>query len=57
MRAQGIDLPLIAIGGVTEADIPDLKRLGVNGIALSGYVLQTDDPTERMKRLMQLVTS
>ncbi len=57
MRAQGIELPLIAIGGITEADIPDLKRLGVNGVALSGYVLQADDPIERMKGLMQLVTS
>lgn len=54
MEEEGISLPLIAIGGITRADIPMLKALGVQGIALSGGILQSDNPVEEMKRVMLL---
>lgn len=54
MREAGIELPLVAIGGITEADIPDLLQTEVSGIALSGYVLQSDHPAHTMARLMTL---
>ncbi len=49
MRAAGIAIPLVAIGGVTKEDIPSLLRCGVAGIALSGSILQADDPIAEMQ--------
>lgn len=42
-RNQGMNLPVVAIGGITIDDIPRLKRAGVDGIAVSGLMLNSDD--------------
>lgn len=54
MKAQGIDLPIVAIGGITADDIPALMQTGVTGIALSGTVLSAANPVEETKRLIAL---
>ncbi len=53
MRAAGIHLPIVAIGGITPSDIPDILATGVTGIAVSGSVLRADDPVEAMREIMQ----
>lgn len=53
MCELGINLPVVGIGGVTVADIPDLKAVGLNGIALSGSILRAKNPVEEMKRVME----
>ncbi|MCM1109256.1 MAG: thiamine phosphate synthase [Clostridium sp.] len=55
MQAEGIRLPLVAIGGITAADIPVLLGTGVDGIALSGTILQADDPVAETRRLLRLL--
>lgn len=55
MREEGINLPIVAIGGITADDIPAIMQTGVTGIALSGTVLRADDPVLEMKRLLELV--
>lgn len=52
MRAEGIVLPLVAIGGITEADLPRLAEEGVDGIAVSGSVLNAPNPTLAMQTLI-----
>ena len=52
MREEGISIPLIAIGGITEADIPELAAIGIDGIAVSGTVLSAQDPVAQMRRLV-----
>lgn len=52
MKSQGIDIPIVAIGGITITDIPAIMQTGVNGIALSGTVLNAPDPVQEMKRIM-----
>ncbi len=52
MRAEGITLPLVAIGGITEADLPQLAEAGADGIAVSGCVLNAPDPTNAMQTLI-----
>ena len=42
MRADNINLPIVAIGGITFADISSVMQTGVTGIALSGTVLRAD---------------
>lgn len=53
MDAEGIRLPVVAIGGITRADIPALMRTGVHGIALSGTVLRADDPAREMQEILE----
>ncbi len=55
MSAEGIDLPMVAIGGITAEDIPAIIQTGVSGIALSGAVLRAADPVAEMKRLTEIV--
>lgn len=55
MRAAEIAIPLVAIGGVTREDIPSLLRCGVAGIALSGSILQADDPIAEMQRVSDAI--
>lgn len=55
MKAEGIDLPIVAIGGITAEDIPEIMATGVTGIALSGTVLRAENPVEEMKRLIQMI--
>ena len=54
MKAEGIGLPIVAIGGITADDIPAIMQTGVTGIAISGTVLRADNPVEEMKRLIRL---
>lgn len=54
MRAKGIALPIVAIGGITAADIPDILQTGVTGIALSGSILRAESPVEETRRLVRL---
>ncbi|MCI6493742.1 MAG: thiamine phosphate synthase, partial [Bacteroidales bacterium] len=52
---EGIDIPIVAIGGITSADIPAIMATGVSGIALSGTVLSALDPSAEMARLLSLL--
>lgn len=55
MKTEGIDLPIVAIGGITKEDIPDIMQTGVTGIALSGTVLNAEDPVKEMKKLINII--
>ena len=54
MRQQQIDLPLIAIGGITVEDVPDLVDLGVSGIAISGAILEAKKPDVMMRKSIRV---
>lgn len=54
MEQEGIDLPVVAIGGITYDDIPQLLQTGINGIAMSGSILRADDPVEETRRLLNI---
>ncbi len=53
MEAKGINLPIVAIGGITCEDIPALMQTGIDGIAISGAVLNAADPVAEMKRMIE----
>lgn len=52
MRQNGIDLPIVAIGGITLSDIPEILGIGVTGIALSGVILHAPDPVAMMEQVV-----
>lgn len=53
MEEAGIDLPVVAIGGITADDIDDILATGVRGIAVSGTVIRAENPVEEMKQIIQ----
>lgn len=55
MKDAGIDIPVVAIGGIVAEDIPQIMETGVTGIALSGTVLRAKDPIEEMRKLVMMI--
>ncbi len=55
MKENGVNIPIVAIGGITANDIEDIMQTGVSGIALSGTVLHAADPVEEMKRIIKII--
>lgn len=55
MAEAGIELPIVAIGGITASDIDDIMQTGVTGIAVSGAILNAADPVEEMKKWTQML--
>ena len=49
-----INIPIVAIGGITKEDIPAITKLGY-GIALSSTILQAEDPVEETKAIIDLM--
>lgn len=55
MKELGINLPIVAIGGITVEDIPAVMGTGVSGIALSGAILGASDPVEMTARIIETI--
>lgn len=55
MRERNIEIPLIAIGGITKSDIPELLRCSVGGIALSGSIIGAKEPMREMQHIVKTV--
>ena len=57
MKELGINLPIVAIGGITVEDIPAVMGTGVSGIALSGAILGATDPVEMTARIIETIVN
>lgn len=55
MQEAGIHLPVVAIGGITAADIPAILATGVTDIALSGTILNASDPVNKTKEIISKI--
>jgi thiamine-phosphate pyrophosphorylase len=55
MKEHNIDIPIIAIGGITQEDIVELLECGVGGIALSGGILNAEDPVQEMHEVAEII--
>ena len=49
MKDHDIQLPIVAIGGILHQDIPAIMQTGVTGIAVSGAILNAENPVEEMR--------
>ncbi|MEM8523766.1 MAG: thiamine phosphate synthase [Bacteroidota bacterium] len=45
-KAEEIDLPIVAIGGILLEDIPEIMEMGVHGIAISGLLTKSKQKKE-----------
>lgn len=55
MKRNNINIPIVAIGGIGKDDIPDILKIGFDGIALSGNVLRAENPIEEMKNIVKIL--
>ena len=54
-REAGITLPVVAIGGITAADVAAILAAGATGIALSGALLAAEDPAEETRKITKII--
>ena len=60
MNTYGINIPIIAIGGILLQDVSDIMQIGVSGVAVSGAILNAnndDTPVTTMKRFINKLKS
>ncbi|MDE7460510.1 MAG: thiamine phosphate synthase [Paramuribaculum sp.] len=53
VRKAGVELPVVAIGGLTIDDIEPLMASGVNGVAMSGSIINSADPVAYTSEVME----
>ncbi|MDE7027180.1 thiamine phosphate synthase [Duncaniella freteri] len=57
VREADIPLPIVAIGGITLEDIPEIMATGVNGVAVSGSIINAPDPVKYTRQLIETLNS
>ncbi len=56
VRLSEIKIPVVAIGGISKEDVPALMNTGINGIAISGAILQAEDGEKEMRSFLNITT-
>lgn len=54
-KAVDINLPVVAIGGITYDDIEEVMEAGVDGIAVSGSLINADDMKTETSKMIELL--
>lgn len=54
VRAAGIQLPIVAIGGIVAGDVPGLRDAGIHGVALSGAITNAGNKQAEVMRINAL---
>lgn len=57
VREADIPLPIVAIGGITLEDIPEIMATGVNGVAVSGSIINAPEPVKYTRQLIETLNS
>lgn len=52
-REAGLEIPIFAIGGIEFEDIAPLMETGIEGIAVSGAIINAEDPVEETRRFIR----
>lgn len=56
VRKEAMDIPIVAIGGITIDDIDNIMATGVNGIAVSGSIINAPNPVEYTQQILNKLT-
>lgn len=54
-RDAGINLPIVAIGGIVDSDIPAILDTGADGIAISSSILNAENPTQKTQSIINTI--
>ncbi|MBQ1606736.1 MAG: thiamine phosphate synthase, partial [Bacteroidales bacterium] len=53
LQSRGLKMPIYAIGGITVADLENLKQTGIYGVAISSVILESQDPNDTIKQILK----
>lgn len=53
LHQNDVSVPVVAIGGITIDDVPEVMATGVSGVAISGEIAKADNPIEQTKRFIE----
>ncbi len=53
-KQKDINIPVVAIGGITLDDLCALRETGVNGVAVSGLILNSKDKEQTTKSIINI---
>ncbi|WP_140485683.1 thiamine phosphate synthase [Flavobacterium sp. GSA192] len=53
LNTNAFEIPIYAIGGITLENIDDLMETGIQGIAVSGLITNSDNPSELINQLKE----
>lgn len=56
-RSNDINTPIVAIGGITVSDIPDILNAGPNGVALSGEIIHADSMERKTQEVIDTINN
>ncbi|TMX44076.1 thiamine phosphate synthase [Vibrio rotiferianus] len=56
MALEATSLPIVAIGGINESNIPQLSATGVHGLALVSAICHAEDPKAASEYLLSLMS-
>ena len=57
LRAEGVDIPVVAIGGIGAADVAELLATGLHGVAFSGMLVHAGDRAALVRSLRNDIKS
>ncbi|WP_158856068.1 thiamine phosphate synthase [Lunatibacter salilacus] len=57
MKQLGLYIPVIAVGGITAEDLPELMQTGIHGVAISGDINHAMDLGQKIISLNQLISN
>ncbi|MDE5653805.1 MAG: thiamine phosphate synthase, partial [Muribaculaceae bacterium] len=55
MKGAEINIPTVAVGGITLDDVKPLLEAGINGVAVSGAIAFADDMTEATRKFCEVL--
>lgn len=56
-KEAGYEIPIFAIGGIRLEDVGPLMKTGVTGIAISGAIVNADDPVKETCRFIEEINN
>ncbi|TDQ59784.1 thiamine-phosphate diphosphorylase [Mesocricetibacter intestinalis] len=54
LRRQGIRKPIVAIGGINQENLPQLRHKGAQGIALISAITRAENIQQRVQQLLKI---
>lgn len=56
IKAEKIDIPTVAVGGISFDDVDSIMAAGINGIAVSYAIANSENITEETEKFINLLT-
>ena len=54
-KEHKINIPVVAVGGITLNDVSALKKTGINGVAVSSYITNSANKAEVVSGILELL--